>query len=75
MSFSQSEARKTAFALKKKDTSNKNRKRCFFTYEKNDLSNQKPQRCVSLAPKFPPFKGACILQRLLRRRFAKKFFS
>ena len=79
MSFSQSEARKTAFALKKKDTSNKNRKRCFFTYEKNDLSNQKPQRCVSFAPKFPPFKGACILLRLLRRRFAdiqrEKFFS
>ena len=67
MSFSQSEARTTAFALKKKkDTSNKNRKRCFFTYEKNDLSNQKPQRCVSFAPKFPPFKGACILQRLVK---------
>ena len=55
MSSSQSEERK--------DTSNRNRERCFFTCEKNDTSNQKPQRCVSFASKFPPFIGACNLQR------------
>ena len=35
----------------------------YFTCEKNDTSNQKSQRSVSLAPKFPPFIGACSLQR------------
>ena len=34
---------------------------------------------MRFAPKFPPFIGACILYRLLRRRFAdiqrEKFFS
>ena len=34
----------------------------FFTCEKNDTSNQS-QRCASFAPKFPPFIGACSLQR------------
>ena len=45
---------------------NNNRVRCFFTVKKNDASNQKPQRCVSFALTFPPFIGACSLQ----RRFA-----
>ena len=35
----------------------------FFTGEKNDTCNQSPQRCVSFAPNFPPFIGACTLQR------------
>ena len=35
----------------------------FCTRKKNDTSNQKPQRCVSFVPKFPPFLGACSLQR------------
>ena len=45
--------------VKKIDTSNQNRERCFFTCEKNDTSNQKPQRCVSFVPKFPPYIAAC----------------
>ena len=48
---------------KKNDSPDHNRERCFFTGEKNDTSNQKPQRCVSFAPNFPPFIGACTLQR------------
>ena len=35
-------------------------RRCIFRCEKNETSNQ---RCVSFAPKFPPFIGACSLQR------------
>ena len=46
---------------------------------KNDTSNEKSQRSVSFAPKFPPFKGACSLQRPLQHRLADiqrdKFFS
>ena len=45
--------------MKKNDTSNQNRERCFFTCEKNDTSNQRPQRCVSFAPKFPPLIAVC----------------
>ena len=48
---------------KKKDTSNRNRERCFFTCEKNGTFNQKPQMCVSFASKFPPFIGAFSMQR------------
>ena len=48
----------------KNDTSNQNRVRLFFTRERNDAFDKKPQRCVSFAPKFPPFIGACGLQRL-----------
>ena len=51
------------FTREKNDTSNQNIERCFFTCEENDTSNQKSQRCVSFAPKFPPFIGACSLQR------------
>ena len=51
------------FTREKKYTSNQDRERCFFTCEKNDTSNQKSQMCVSLAPKLPPFIGACSLQR------------
>ena len=47
--------------------------------KKNDTSNQKPQRSVSFAPKFPPFKGSCSLQRPLQHRLVdiqrEKFFS
>ena len=48
----------------KNDTSSQNRVRLFFTRERNDASDKKPQRCVSFAPQFPPFIGACGLQRL-----------
>ena len=41
--------------------------------KKNDTSNQKPQRSVSFAPKFPPFKGSCSLQRPLQHRLADSF--
>ena len=69
MSSSQSEERTMFFTRAKNDTSNQNRERwCFFTSDKNDTSNQKSQRCVSFAPKFPPFIGACSLQ---RPRFSK----
>ena len=35
-----------------------------YVRKKNDTSNQIPRRrCVSLAPKFPPFFGACRFQR------------
>ena len=47
----------------KNDTSNQNGVRLFFTRERNDAFVKKPQRCVSFAPKFPPFIGACGLQR------------
>ena len=42
-----------------------------YVRKKNDTSNQIPRRrCVSLAPKFPPFFGACRLQ---RTRYANCF--
>ena len=69
---SQSSGRRFSHVKKKKqkqkqtknDTSNQNRVRLFFTRERNDASDKKPQRCVSFAPQFPPFIGACGLQRL-----------
>ena len=75
ISSSQSEERTMVFTREKNDTSNQNRERCFFMCEKNDTSNQKPQRCVRFAPKFPPFIGACSLQRPFADIQREKFFS
>ena len=65
--------------VKKNDTSNQNRERCFFTCEKNDTSNQKAQRCVSFAPKFPPFIAACSAashtSHSTKKVLLKEFFS
>ena len=48
----------------------------FSCVRKKDTSNQKPERCVSFAPKFPPFIGACRLQRrfadIQRKGFSRK---
>ena len=79
MSSSQSEEWTMFFTGGKNDTSNQNRERCFFPCEKNNTPNQKSQRCVSFAPKFPPFIGACSLQRPLalrelRRHSTRKVF-
>ena len=77
MSSSQIEKRTMVFThVKKKDTSNKNRERCFFTCVKHDMSNQKPQRCVSFefrAKTGPPLIDACSLQRRFFQR--EKIFS
>ena len=67
------------FTREKNNTSNQNRERCFLKCEKNDTSNQKWQRCVSFAPKFPPFIGACSLQRqcfadIIEKSFSRKIF-
>ena len=62
--FSHVKIKKQKQKQTKNDTSNQNRVRLFFTRERNDAFDKKPQRCVSFAPKFPPFIGACGLQRL-----------
>ena len=75
MSSSQWEEQRWFSHMKKNDTFNKNRERCFFTCEKNDTSNQKPQRCVSLVPKFLPFIGACSFADMQWEKFFSKSFS
>ena len=61
--FSHVKIKKQKQKQTKNDTSNQNRIRLFFTRKRNDAFDKKPQRCVSFAPKFPPFIGACGLQR------------
>ena len=67
------------FTGEKNNTCNQNRERCFLMCEKNDTSNQKSKRCVSFAPKFPPFIGACSLQRqcfpdIIEKSFSRQLF-
>ena len=67
------------FTREKNNTCNHNRERSFLMCEKNDTSNQKSKRCVSFAPKFPPFIGACSLQRqcfpdIIEKSFSRQLF-
>ena len=64
MFFARENKKKQKQKQTKNDTSNQSRVRLFFTRERNDAFDKKPQRCVRFAPKFPPFIGACGLQRL-----------
>ena len=79
MFFARENKKKQKQKQTKNDPSNQNRVRLFFTRERNDAFDKKPQRCVSFAPKFPPFIGACGLQRfcfeVTSQIFKEKRFS